>query len=760
MYELTTVLTQLYEGLDMMEAAPELNPIEGEEEWMLDCPFCGQHDARVYKNNIGYIECQRRVDCGRSMTLYRFLRDRRGLPGEGVLKTLADIGLHLLELDPGALERCEEEQSRIRLLEEAEDFFVAELWSDRGTSVREYLTGTWKFTDDEIRGMRLGMFTSRERLSEHLRQRCLYTETDERNLGFDLEQFGRSHVLTMPYRDALGNMKGFAVMAVEPAYEDGRRYLWTNKRDTFFNLHEAREQVSVIMVGDPLTALTASARGLRAIVATGRSGASRAQLETAIPHALMDFVLCLAGDKKNSDEISRAIDRMRSDQNGLPYVMELPGGYRDLGEFLREHDVDEVTSLYTKALRDGYGVAWKTRMILDKYPKERYGEGGLPLALEEIKAFQSRLTDPLDKELVANITRQVKGSKTAVLEESIASYNELRHRRQLHQRLQEISRIIRRGRSGRPEDVLKTVFRLAKDLSVRQEREKPLFFPQTFREFLEEMFNEEQTRLPEDLFFGFPLKKFSKLAKEIDGVQPGLYVIAGHTGVGKTALMINLLLDLLESDPATRALYGTFDDDKAAVRRRLMSIQSEIPLNEIQKHPTSSFLYAKKKKAHNQLVKYASQEKLLVKDLSNINDLDDLELEIRQRASEDLAVFIDGLQVLPDGNTDQKNSDKATRIRKLVDIYRLPIFCAVELATPAGILRGPSLSPSDSVETGDFRNAADVIMVISKGAETNSGRGPDDPIPLTLQFNKNRLSGFTGCIQLEFIKNTGIIAER
>ncbi len=758
MYELTTVLTQLYEGLDLKEVVPELNPAEGEEDWTLDCPHCGVHEARAYKNNLGYITCLRRSDCGKSMTLYLYLRDRRGLAGEEALKTLAEAGLHLLDMDPEALKRCEEEERGMRLLEEAENFFAAELRGDGGAPVRKHLTETRKLTEDEIRGMRLGMFTTQERLREHLEKCGPYAETDEKKLCFDLEQFGRSHVLTLPYRDPIGNMKGFAVMDLEGAQQDGRRYLWTNTRDTFFNLHEAREKLSVIVVADPLTALTASVRGLREVVATGRGGPSSVQLESAIPHAVMDFILCLAGDGKNRDEISREVDRMRSDQNGLPYVMELPGAYSDLGEFMREHDVSEVTSLYTKALRNGYGVAWKTGMILEKYPREQYGEGGQLLALEEIKTFQNRLTDPLDRELVLNIIRQVAGPKTAVLEQSVASYNELRHRGQLHQKLREISRVIRRGRSGNPEEVLKAVFRIAKDLSVKHEREKPLFFPQTFKEFLEDIFNEEQSRLPEAPFFGFPLKKFTKVTKAINGVQPGLYVIAGPMGVGKTALMANLLLDLLESDPVTRAIYGAFDSNKAALRRRLMSIPSGIPLDEIQKSTGSSVMYAKKKKPHNQLMKYAMQEKLLVKDFSDIDDLDDLELEIRQRASDDLAVFLDGLQVLPDGSAAPKQMDKAVRMRKLADIYRIPVFCTVELTKPAASPGEPS--PNDIVAMGNFARTADVIMMLHRDARKKRDRETNDPVLLTLQFDKNALSGFTGSLQLELMKTTGTIAEK
>ncbi len=757
MYELTTLLTRLYEGLELKEVVPELNPSEGEEYWTLDCPHCGAHDARAYKSNIGFIACQRQSDCGRPMSLYLYMRDKRGLATEDALKTLADAGIHLLELDSAALKLYREEERRMKLLEEVEDFFAAELRGEEGASLREHLKEKRKLTEDEIMSMRLGMRSTRERLWEHLQQRGFSSETDEKSL-FDLEQYGRSHLLTLPYRDPIGNMKGFALMTHDPAHLEGRKYLWTAARDTFFNLHVAKGKLSAIVVADPLTALIASVRGFREIVATGKGGPSRSQIESAIPNAVLDFVLCLDGDKRNSNDISREIDRMRSEQIGLPYVMELPDGYRNLGEFLKDHDISEVNALYLKAFRENHGVAWKIKMILGKYPPDQYGKGGQLLSLEEIKSFQSRLTDPLDRELVLNIMRQVAGEKSSVLEESMASYYELRHRGQLHQKLQEISRVIRRGRSGNPEEVLKTVSRLARDLSMRHERVKPIFFPQTFKEYLEETLSEEQNRLPEEPFVGFPLKKFSKVAKAINGVQPGLYMIAGDMGAGKTALMTNLLLDLLQSDPVTRTICGTFDSNKAALRRRLMSILSDISLDEIQKATASSVMYAKKKKSHNQLMKYAMQEKLLVKDFSDINDLDDLEQEIRQRASDDLVVFLDGLQVLPDGNAAEKQTDKAVRMRRLSDIYRIAIFCTVDLTKRAG---GPGeASPGDFAAMGAFAQTADVIMTLQKEAKKKRDRETTEPVLLTLQFDKNSLSGFIGSVQLELTKATGLITER
>ena len=43
------------------------------------------------------------------------------------------------------------------------------------------------------------------------------------------------------------------------------------------------------------------------------------------------------------------------------------------------------------------------------------------------------------------------------------------------------------------------------------------------------------------------MKKFKQLAEHISGVQPGFYLLGAETNVGKTAVLSNLCLDILET---------------------------------------------------------------------------------------------------------------------------------------------------------------------------------------------------------------------
>jgi hypothetical protein len=57
-------------------------------------------------------------------------------------------------------------------------------------------------------------------------------------------------------------------------------------------------------------------------------------------------------------------------------------------------------------------------------------------------------------------------------------------------------------------------------------------------------YEKEKSRTAELL--GYKLNKFKQMAQHLDGVQPGFYILSAETNIGKTAVVTNLSLDLLE----------------------------------------------------------------------------------------------------------------------------------------------------------------------------------------------------------------------
>lgn len=754
MYDLSGLLSDLYPAIDLLEAVPKLNPMDSGEYWTLCCPYCGQHEAYAFKKNIGYIVCRGSAEFGRAFTLFRYYTEVKNLSTGEAIRMLADLAHYPLDLKPKDLELYEEEQRKMTLLEEAESLFVAQLWSNEGSPVLKELKETRKYTETEIKGMRFGFFPSMERLRGHLQKRG-YTDKDEMDLRFPLRGLGETHTLTIPYRDPIGNLKGFAVMSVGPSSKSGNNYLWTADRDTLFNLHEAKERGTVIVVKNPLDALIASQRGNREIVATGGDRLTGPLIDGAIRHGVNGFILCHDLDIPDREDTLRAIDLIRRDQKGIVFVMELPQEYGDLDGYLRQHAIEDLVSLAKEACQKNYGVQWKTNKILDKYSDEKLGDQGAYRALDEIKAFQAGLTDPLDRELVAETVSGRTDADRTSLEASMDSYRSIRAREDLRRELRELSSDIARKHNIDPEAALVAASRQIKGLQVRYGKAtvKPA---QPLGEFFRQQFELEMARTP-DGPLGYKLKKFPGIAKHLDGIQPGFYVIGGSPDVGKTALMTNLLVDLLSNNPETRGIYFSFDENRELIRSRLMSVWTEIPRNKVRKGHDSPTIYAKKKRAHNELMSFVVSRRLDIKDLSEISEMDELELEIRQRAGDDFLVFIDGLNNLRTGDLALEQVDRPNRIKQWVDTYHIPVFCTVKLMKPAG--NGKELNLAEATEIGHYWNAASAIFFLLENQQGRTDRESGDSVSITLKFEKNKLSDFKGSIQLTLIPNTGVVAE-
>jgi DNA primase len=747
------LLDELYAAIDLPEAVPDLNPTDQGEYWAIDCPYCGKREARAFKKNTGRIVCRGDAECGRNFTLFRYYTSVKRLGIGEALKVLSDLAHHPLKLNPQDLSLYEKEQRRMTLLEEAERFFIAELWADKENPAMRHLLEKRKYTEEEIRRMGLGLIPSRARLGKHLREGRDYSEEDEKELGFTHKGLGETHTLTIPYRDPGGNLKGFAVMSVDSSGKGDGKYLWTADRDTLLNLDAARGHGIVAVVKDPLDALIACQRGTRETTATGGGSLTEGLIDDALKHGAKGFVLGHDLDMPGRDDTLRAIDLVRRDQKGLVFVMDLPEEYKDLEGYLNEHGLEDLVSM---ALRQGeYGIKWKTNRILDEYAQEKYGEQGGYRALEEIKDFQTELSDPLDREIVADVVSERTKQKGSIIEGSLDSYRRIKTRERLRKGLREISEEISNEEERDPEELLKVVSRRIKGLALKQEGTAGMRI-QPLREFFNRQFALEMEREPDGLI-GYPLKKFPEIAKKFDGIQPGLHIIGGSPGVGKTSLMVNLFLDLLSTNAEIRGVYFSFDESKEAIRSRLMSIKTEIPLSKIRKSHDSPLSYAKKRNAHNEFAALIFHRSLMLKDLSEISDMDDLELEIRDTCGDDFLIFIDGLSNLPAGGSGLDQDERVRKMKRWADTNRVPVFCTVNLKKPEGKPKRSNIS--DAQEIGDYGFPGSAVLLLSEMQHEKKARGENEPVSLVLKFERNKLSPFRGTIQLSFTPETGVIVE-
>jgi len=260
---------------------------------------------------------------------------------------------------------------------------------------------------------------------------------------------------------------------------------------------------------------------------------------------------------------------------------------------------------------------------------------------------------------------------------------------------------------------------------------------------------------------GYKLKVFNHIAEKIDGIQPGFYIVAGETNVGKTAFLTNLFLDILESNPETSGIYFSLDDTKDIIIDRFLGIKTSLPLNEVKRKQSDPERRNRLDKEYEQLISWAKDERIDIKDVSEIDGIEELQKEIKERP-EELFVVIDGLYNLEMGgrfdSIREENIQRANNIKTLVDTYSIPIICTGELRKrDQQIKRDQPRTIDDLMETGKFAYNANLVLLLypEKYRDYNTS---DEPY-LILEFAKNKLSAIRDKVQLKFIRTTGKILE-
>ncbi len=314
---------------------------------------------------------------------------------------------------------------------------------------------------------------------------------------------------------------------------------------------------------------------------------------------------------------------------------------------------------------------------------------------------------------------------------------------------------------------LASLFEIAKEFGFDYSEpveEKPKKDKRPFHEELLEIFASDDNRNP-NLPLGFQLNKFSELCEHMDGVQPGFYFIGAGTNIGKTALMTNITLDALDSNADLKVLYYSLDDTKKYTVYRFISIISGIHINNIKK-PKLLNLSGERNKlesARKYILNLVETERLVIKDLSDIQHIDECLKDIEDFGNHDnLIVFIDGLYNL-EVSSDKaegirtENIERANRVKLIVDSFGLPIIATGELRKKTAN-QGKNSKPTidDLMESGKFAYNASLVLLLS--ADKVDDLKSDKPV-INIEFTKNKLSDFKGTQKVEFVRACGTINE-
>lgn len=79
---------------------------------------------------------------------------------------------------------------------------------------------------------------------------------------------------------------------------------------------------------------------------------------------------------------------------------------------------------------------------------------------------------------------------------------------------------------------------------------------------------------------GYKIPRFPLMENNLEGVESGLYVFAGESNSGKSALMMNVLKDMVTYRPNKLfGVYYSLDDSKHEIIPRIIAMEQEIPIS-------------------------------------------------------------------------------------------------------------------------------------------------------------------------------------
>ena len=205
-------------------------------------------------------------------------------------------------------------------------------------------------------------------------------------------------------------------------------------------------------------------------------------------------------------------------------------------------------------------------------------------------------------------------------------------------------------------------------------------------------------------------------------------------------------------------MYFSLDDNKNTIVNRFLSILSHIPINQVQRRQKVEGFTNSLDVAYQRLRGWASEERLFVRDASEIQHFGDLELAIKQRMQKDLFVVIDdlhNLEIGSSGRAKEETSERVNKIKALSSVHDIPIMCSAELGKGNGTIRQPSVF--DIKEPGRLASNANVVLLLFP-EDGDQYEQSEEPI-LKLHYAKNKLSNYRKADTLKFFRQTSRIVE-
>jgi DNA primase len=632
--------------------------------------------------------------------------------------------------------------------------------------------------------MELGYIPNQDKLFKYLlskgHRQSLIDEVVKLNKGI-----GSTHRLTIPYRSG-GSVKGFKFRTVGDATPKYLNSTGLDRLGGFFNLSGIKGDKDVIIVEGELDSLSATARGVNNIVATGGNSISSDQIKDAIKRGAKSFTLCLdtepGKEEETANKINSAIEVILGEGVNRVYIVNLPdlgGGKTDPDRLIKESGVEA----FREAIRGALPYyEYKLQELLNKYAKIEDEVGLKPKdidkLLDEVVELSYKIPEATDRDRFKKLFTSLEAIKElGITEESLSitvdrltsSKNKELRDKELKKLLLEATQLQTKGDTDKALDILnngvkETITKGAIDL---------LPPPLNFNNLLDEI-----ATLPPAYKTGY-----SSLDKFI-GFTPGsITLIAGRPSHGKTTFMFNLLLEMSRQYPEEVFYFFTYEEPVKNISIKLLNrlIATDLSqyyrdIKDLSKPTNYEFLksYIKARRTDIQpieegkikLQELIDSQRLKVIDKNySVEELYNLILYLNKKERIG-GVFIDYIQRM---RTDRRTQDKRTEIAHISDqVLQIAKDSGLPLILGAQLNRATNQKPTleNLKEAGNLEEDANTVLSVynesrerDESSEGETLKGARE-VELEIKALKNREGEVNQTATLLFDKYTGVIKDK
>jgi DNA primase catalytic core len=735
----------------------------------------------IYDNNISCF-----IDYTRGTTsIWNYVQEQNKLSNFETLKYLSELAGVNLSFDYKAddIEAIKENSRTTEIWEESNNFFI-ECLNDKNNvyfntveckELREYIKdrgyneNDLKITKKEeitSSSMELGYIPSQEILFKYLENKGFSKEEVSKKIQLNIN-IGRTHKLTIPYRDNLGRIRGIICRNINHKKTDeSPKYLYSTglkRDDILFNLKFLKGNKDLIIVEGILDCLIAEARGIENIVALGGTSLNSKQVELAKKYGAKKVTLCLDNDDAGKKATLKAIEVLKN--SGLKiYVSSLTETIKDPDQLIKEYGIEAFQEKISQA--QSYYMYIIDKITEPYNGKEFFTDKDRDEIIEASYELFEGLTDPLEREIFYSVLKAV--SNNTITESGFKAKSEqIKQEKQeniqrlkLEHALNETSRILKIKDLKK---ALEVINESTNEIKINQAQ--TLLEKYSFKNFLEDLRNTPLT-----------LKTGYKSLDEFARIPHGaITLIAGRPSHGKTTFMFNLLINLSKQYNNKKFYFFSYEEQKKFILVKILNkiINKEIYLPEYPECNTNlEYLksYIKDNRSDNNMIEAGKtvlknlieNQKIEIIDISySVEDLSSVINYLHSK--EDIgAVFIDYVQRI---RTESKTQDKRNEIGYISDYILnniakktgLPVILGAQFNRGAG--ESPKLEHLK--EAGNLEEDANLVLSVYQEARENDSNenSHKKEVPLEIKALKNRDGQVNRKTTLNFFKPTGDIKD-